>query len=128
MSTTMEAINAENRKRKAEGSDSPFKRLRDHGKTGDGVGGDDYIHYGTGMQLPYLPYSFTSTCAFCGKTGVMPDARRSFPLKFLGEYLRYACARTPFVYNILYQMAHYTHLEVEEVTHVCTLQILLSWT
>ena len=112
--TRITLINSQNRKRKSDDSDSPFKRSREQ-KTGCGDGGDDFIHFGSGMQLPFLPYLWTKVCPFCGKTGITSDRRRTMPLKFLGEYLQYACAKTPFVYNVLYQMAHYPELELQEV-------------
>jgi len=71
----------------------------------------DFIPWDTGMGLPYLPYSFTCTCALCGKTKVAPDSKNMMPLTFLRELLCGALARTPFVYNVLYQMAFFFELE-----------------
>lgn len=128
----METINISNRKRKSTGEDSPLlqhvyhNKKKDVGGGRDTVGDDytdgrnecegDYIHYGTGQNLPWLPYAFWLTCAFCGKTGIPPDPRRAMPLKFLADYLKFGCARTPWVYNTLYQMAHNPQLEIEVIS------------
>ena len=36
------------------------------------------------------------------------------PLEFLGVFLDKACCKTPFVYNVLYQMCVDTELEMEQ--------------
>lgn len=108
MDERIKEINEMNKRRK--------KKIEENeNKTGHGIDGDEYIHFGSGQNLPWLPYAFTLTCAFCGKTGIIPDPRRAMPLSFLGTFLKYACAATPWVYNTLYQMAHYPELEIEEV-------------
>lgn len=108
LSSSVASINAENRRRRLEGTDTPLARATPSTPPAD------FIPFGTGMQLPWLPYAFTQTCALCGKTGIQPDTKRLMPLTFLQEFLRRTCARTPFVYNVLYQMAHHPHLEEQE--------------
>jgi len=74
----------------------------------------DFWHFGTDMNLPYLPYAFTGICALCGKyVGNIQDHRGLMSTKFLQSFLSYCCISTPFVFNILYQMAFYPELEEE---------------
>jgi hypothetical protein len=51
--------------------------------------------------VPYLPYSQTQTCIFCGKMGVMKDNRRMWPVCFLYQFLDSTCKPTPFVHMVL---------------------------
>lgn len=99
-------INAENKVRMETGADSPFPSVEE--KT------MDYIPFDTGMKLPYLPFSFTSTCAFCGTTDITIDKKRTIPISFLAKFIKECCCQTPFVFNVLYQMCHYPNLEMDE--------------
>jgi hypothetical protein len=105
----MYEINAANRLREMRGSSTPLFRPQQQ----PDLPTSDFIPWDTGMGLPYLPYSFTCTCALCGKTRVAPDSKNMMPLTFLRELLCGALARTPFVYNVLYQMAFFFELEQE---------------
>lgn len=110
----MRDINISNRKRSSSGDDSPFKKARCRAPTKNVAFSDDVLHYGGDLRLPYLPFAFYRTCGLCGKTGIITDKKGMMPLQFLAEFLDTACARSPFVFNVLYQMAHYPHLEIEE--------------
>lgn len=101
----MEEINLENRRRgSAEAA----------AEGGGGAQVPDFIPWDTGMNLPYLPYSFTCTCALCGKVGILPDNKGTMPLLFLRQLLQDAFAKTPFVFNVLYQMAFFLDLEKQQ--------------
>lgn len=119
MLDSMDAINRQNRKRRNDGVDNPM--LTGRGPSGmmmqSGQGSQskvDYLHFGRDMGLPWLPYAFTQTCAFCGITGVVLDRKQMMPLQFLETFLDKACCKTPFVYNILYQMCSDVTMEMEE--------------
>ncbi len=75
---------------------------------------DDYHAFDKDLKLPFLPYSFNSICAFCGTMDITIDRKRTIPITFLAKFLEDCCCKTPFVYNILYQMCHYPNLEMEE--------------
>ena len=65
----IDVINQQNRKRRRDGTDNPMLLPA---LPSSNV---DYLHFGRDMGLPWLPYAFTCTCAFCGVTGVTPDRR-----------------------------------------------------
>lgn len=66
--------------------------------------------------IPYLPFAFTNTCCMCGRCGIVPDRKRVMPLGFLKVLLEEEFCRTPFVYNILYQMCTEPSLEMDQAT------------
>lgn len=112
---SMDAINRQNRKRRNDGVDNPMLTGRDpSGMLRSGQSEVDYLHFGRDMGLPWLPYAFTRTCAFCGITGVVLDRKQMMPLQFLETFLDKACCKTPFVYNVLYQMCSDVAMEMEE--------------
>ena len=66
----------------------------------------------------FLPFAFTGVCPFCGKMGVHADGKNMMPLRFLAKFLRYACAPTPYVWNILWQMVTAPAAVEEEAARV----------
>lgn len=110
----MKRINLQNKERAATGNDVFHQE-------GSATGGDDtrdvhpdFIPYGTGMNLPFLPFAFNHTCAWCGKTDVTPDNKSLVPLDAVGMLLENVYAVTPWVYNVLYQMVNCPELETAE--------------
>ena len=61
----MDKINKDSRARKQAGTDTPFLKA-----DAENV---DYLHFGTRMKLPMLPYAFTCICAFCGTMDISKD-------------------------------------------------------
>ena len=110
----MRKINLQNNKRAATGKDSFYNRSVGEGPDAAGTEVPDYSPCNTAMNLPFAPFAFYQACAWCGKSGVVPDNKSLVPLSFVGTLLEHVYARTPFVYNVLYQMVHSPELEITE--------------